>query len=58
MVTVKELYKNIDTYSNTEISIEGWIKTIRDSKTFGFIELNDGRVAKTIAEEAGNKEDK
>jgi asparaginyl-tRNA synthetase len=25
-----------------EIEVAGWVRTIRDSKTFGFIELNDG----------------
>ena len=39
---VKDLYKNIDKYNNTEVKISGWVKTLRDSKTFGFIELNDG----------------
>ena len=39
---VKDLYKNIDKYNNTEVKISGWVRTLRDSKTFGFIELNDG----------------
>ena len=30
------------------IIIEGWVKTLRDSKTFGFIELNDGTFFKNI----------
>ncbi len=39
---VKDLYRNIDKYNNTEVKISGWVRTLRDSKTFGFIELNDG----------------
>ena len=39
---VKELYKNIDSFADTEIKVSGWVRTLRDSKTFGFIELNDG----------------
>lgn len=41
-VTIKELYSDIDKFKEKEVSISGWIKTIRDSKTFGFIEINDG----------------
>ena len=48
MEIVKDLFLNIDKYENKEISIEGWVKTVRDSKTFGFIELNDGSSFKNI----------
>ena len=41
-ITVKDLYQNTRTYAEKEITIEGWVKTVRDSKNFGFIELNDG----------------
>lgn len=41
-VTIKDLYKNIENYTNKTIEISGWVKTVRDSKTFGFIEVNDG----------------
>ena len=47
-LTVKELYKNTNEYQDKNITIEGWVKTIRDSKTFGFIELNDGTFFKNI----------
>ncbi len=47
-MTVKNLYKNTDTFVNKEIILEGWVKTVRDSKTFGFIELNDGTFFKNI----------
>ena len=39
---VKELYKNTDEYSGKKVKLAGWIRTLRDSKKFGFIELNDG----------------
>ena len=48
MKTIKDLYSNIDDYASQEITIEGWVKTVRDSKTFGFIELNDGTFFKNI----------
>ena len=42
LVTVKELYKHREQYLDKEITVGGWIRSIRDSKTFGFIVVNDG----------------
>lgn len=39
---VKDLYRNTKNYINKEVQVSGWVRTVRDSKTFGFIELNDG----------------
>ena len=39
---IKDLFRNTKSYENQEIKLEGWVRTVRDSKTFGFIELNDG----------------
>ena len=39
---IKDLFSHTKSYENQEIKIEGWVRTVRDSKTFGFIELNDG----------------
>ena len=47
-ITVKDLYKNTVNFVEKEITIEGWVKTVRDSKTFGFIELNDGTFFKNV----------
>ena len=47
-VLVRELYRNIDEYIDKEVEVSGWVKTIRDSKTFGFIELNDGSFFKNV----------
>lgn len=41
-VSIKDLYKNFEDYIGKDVEIEGWVKTVRDSKTFGFIEINDG----------------
>jgi asparaginyl-tRNA synthetase len=41
-ISIKELYKNISSYQDQTVTINGWIRTLRDSKNFGFIELNDG----------------
>lgn len=42
IVSVRELFKQKEKYLNTQISVGGWVRSIRDSKTFGFIVLNDG----------------
>ncbi len=47
-ITVRSLYKETEKYIDKQITIEGWIKTVRDSKTFGFIELNDGTFFKNV----------
>lgn len=39
---VKQLYREQEKFINTTVKIQGWIRTLRDSKTFGFIEINDG----------------
>ena len=41
-ITVRELYRNKSEYLNKEITVGGWVRSIRDSKTFGFIVVNDG----------------
>ena len=47
-VTVKGLYRETSSYLSKKIQISGWVRTIRDSKTFGFIELNDGSFFKNL----------
>ncbi|MBQ7581953.1 MAG: asparagine--tRNA ligase [Lachnospiraceae bacterium] len=42
LITVREIFKNREKYLDSEIKIGGWVRSIRDSKTFGFIVLNDG----------------
>lgn len=39
---VKDLYGNTENFIGKTVQISGWVKTVRDSKNFGFIELNDG----------------
>lgn len=47
-VLVKQLFRHPDQYLNTEITVSGWVRTNRDSKNFGFIELNDGSFFKNL----------
>ena len=47
-ILIKDLFRNTDKYVNTSVKVSGWVKTLRDSKTFGFIELNDGSFFKNV----------
>ena len=47
-VNIKQLYRSADEFYQKEIEVSGWIRTIRDSKVFGFIELNDGSFLKNL----------
>ena len=47
-LSVKDLFRETKSYENKEIVLEGWVRTVRDSKNFGFIELNDGTFFKNV----------
>lgn len=46
--TIKEIYKQTEKYLDKTVELEGWIRTSRTSKKFGFIELNDGTFFKNL----------
>lgn len=41
-LNIRDIYKDTDKYVGKKVEIQGWIRTVRDLKKFGFIELNDG----------------
>ena len=45
---IKQLYNDFLTCDGKEICVNGWIRNMRDSKVFGFIELNDGSFFKNV----------
>ena len=47
-VTVKELYKRHGEYAGKQVTVGGWVRSIRDSKTFGFLVLHDGSFFETL----------
>jgi len=47
-IDLRDLFKSPENYYEKEVLVQGWIRTIRDSKNFGFIELNDGTFMKNI----------
>ena len=44
---LKTLNEKLQSYGGKEVVVAGWARTIRDSKAFGFIELNDGSCFKS-----------
>lgn len=48
LLTVKELFSDREKYFDKEVKVGGWIRSIRDSKTFGFIVLHDGSFFETL----------
>lgn len=48
MTLVKEIFKDPSKFAEKEIKLAGWVRTIRASRSFGFIELNDGSFFKNI----------
>ena len=45
---VKDLYRKTGDYINNNVQVAGWVRTVRTSKNFGFIELNDGSFFKNV----------
>ena len=42
LVSIRDLFRNREQWIGKEIKVGGWIRSLRDSKTFGFIVINDG----------------
>ena len=42
LTTIRELFKDRESYLGKKVTIGGWVRSLRDSKTFGFIVVNDG----------------
>jgi len=42
VTNIKNIFKKPELYYGQELNIKGWIRTIRTSKSIGFIEINDG----------------
>ena len=45
---IKDIYLDYAAYDNKDVVLGGWARSIRDSKAFGFIDLNDGSCFKGI----------
>ncbi len=47
-VKIKKLFSDVSSYESKPVTVCGWVKTIRDSKALGFIEINDGSCFKNL----------
>ncbi|MBR2339783.1 MAG: asparagine--tRNA ligase [Clostridia bacterium] len=45
---IRDIYKDSAAFGGKEITLGGWVRNLRDSKAFGFIDLNDGSCHKGI----------
>ena len=48
LTDIKDLYRNREDYIDREVTVGCWVRSIRDSKTFGFIVVNDGTFFETL----------
>ncbi len=47
-IDIKELYSSPDKYVGKSVTVCGWVRTARDSKTIAFVEINDGTAFKNM----------
>lgn len=48
LIGVRELYSSPEKFAGKTVKVGGWVRTVRDSKVFGFVELNDGSYFKSV----------
>lgn len=42
ILDIRQIYQKYEEFLGKEVTVQGWIKTTRDTNKFAFIELNDG----------------
>lgn len=42
IINIRDLYRRKDEYLEQKVTVAGWVRSIRSSKNFGFIVVNDG----------------
>ena len=42
LTNIKDLFRQKEAYQDKEVTVGGWVRSNRDSKTFGFLVVNDG----------------
>lgn len=47
-IKIKQLYERMESLDGAAVEISGWIRSVRDMKNFGFIELSDGSCLKGV----------
>lgn len=57
MLNVRDLYHHQEEYAGQKVTVGGWVRSIRDSKTFGFMVLSDGTFFEPLQVVYGDKLD-
>ena len=42
LTNIKDLFREKESYAGKKVTVGGWVRSNRDSKTFGFLVVNDG----------------
>ena len=45
---ISGIYADAAAFDGAELTVCGWVRTVRDMKNFGFVELNDGSCHKSL----------
>ena len=45
---IKSIYQDSEAFGGKTVTVGGWVRNLRDSKAFGFIDLNDGSYFKSV----------
>ena len=45
---IAQLYADAETLGGQQVTVAGWVKSVRDMKNFGFVTLNDGSCFKDL----------
>lgn len=48
LTDIRDLYRETEKYVEKEVTVGGWVRSNRDSKTFGFAVINDGTFFETL----------
>ena len=48
LTEVRDLYRDTEKYLDKKVTVGGWIRSNRDSKSFGFLVVNDGTFFETL----------
>lgn len=48
LVTIRELYEKAEEYTDKIVTVGGWVRSVRGSKNFGFLVIQDGSHFKTL----------
>ncbi|MDE5820419.1 MAG: asparagine--tRNA ligase [Lachnospiraceae bacterium] len=48
LTDIRSLYRDREAYTGKKVTVGGWVRSNRDSKTFGFLVVNDGTFFETL----------